>query len=405
MLSISIKPEYQQRRNSNSNNNNNNNGTMFVDTDDTTYLDRLEELDDILDEAEGILEGHAEYVSQSMNNRNNCISFDQEDVEEADSLFLSVDHQEQQQQQMMTMPSSTYTASSSSSSYLPEDIIMEPTPIRYDTSQVVTTYHRQPWNPNDETVDDFLQVFSSTAAASTAASASSFNQMMSNNFWSLGEEEQEEDNEDEDDINNTIKPWSFECLSRLTSMKKKKKKKEPSSGASSAVVANAAIRRVSSSSIECNQHKVEQWTERFHELLQFKQHHGHCLVPHNWKQNKKLSQWVKRQRYQHRLLQQGRHSTLTHERVVQLEEIGFAWNSHKAGWEERYQQLVDYHDVHGHCKVPCNWTENPSLGIWVKFQRRQYKLRCNGENNTLTDDRVRRLHNLGFVFDPCNTIQ
>ena len=169
--------------------------------------------------------------------------------------------------------------------------------------------------------------------------------------------------------------------------------------------------------------KVGQWQERVTELLHFRDEFGHCLVPHNWSKNRKLAQWVKRQRYQHRLLCQGRHSTLSMDRVVQLEEIGFVWNSHKAGWDDKFQQLVEFNNKYGHCNVPSTWTLNPSLAIWVKFQRRQYKVKysknrvrpvSDGDdddddddaigNNALTDERVQRLLALGFSFDPRNTL-
>ena len=169
--------------------------------------------------------------------------------------------------------------------------------------------------------------------------------------------------------------------------------------------------------------KIGQWMERVKELLHFREEFGHCLVPHNWSKNRKLAQWVKRQRYQYRLLCQGRHSTLSLDRVAQLEDIGFVWNSHKACWDDKFQQLVEFKHKYGHCNVPSTWVKNPSLAIWVKFQRRQYKVNygknINSHNsgdsiidcddaanghNTLTEERVQRLLSLGFSFDPRNTL-
>jgi Helicase associated domain len=37
-----------------------------------------------------------------------------------------------------------------------------------------------------------------------------------------------------------------------------------------------------------------QWNERFRELLQFKEEHGHLFVPHSYPPNQQLAQWVKR---------------------------------------------------------------------------------------------------------------
>lgn len=37
-----------------------------------------------------------------------------------------------------------------------------------------------------------------------------------------------------------------------------------------------------------------QWTERFQELLDFRNQHGHLFVPHSFPPNQQLAQWVKR---------------------------------------------------------------------------------------------------------------
>jgi hypothetical protein len=37
-----------------------------------------------------------------------------------------------------------------------------------------------------------------------------------------------------------------------------------------------------------------QWNQRFRELLQFKEQHGHLRVPHSYPPNPSLAQWVKR---------------------------------------------------------------------------------------------------------------
>ena len=183
---------------------------------------------------------------------------------------------------------------------------------------------------------------------------------------------------------------------------------------STASLVTSSIATSESNSNNSSAFKTEQWSKRFQELLRFREEYGHCLVPHNWCKNKKLAQWVKRQRYQHRLLEQNRHSTLTMDRVQQLEDVGFVWNSHKAGWDDKFYQLRDFGKKFGHCNVPSSWSENPSLAVWVKFQRRQYKMKMNGgsfkvsdanKNNTLTDDRIEKLLSIGFSFDPRNTME
>ena len=55
------------------------------------------------------------------------------------------------------------------------------------------------------------------------------------------------------------------------------------------------------------------------------QRFGHCRVPHGYADNRKLSWWVMNQRAQHQLIQQGRRSWLTQERIDLLNAIGFNW--------------------------------------------------------------------------------
>lgn len=75
---------------------------------------------------------------------------------------------------------------------------------------------------------------------------------------------------------------------------------------------------------------------------------------------------MKRQRHQYRAKQERKHSTLTPERQRLLEELGFVWDSHASGWEERLKELQDFKDKHGHCRVPKTYADNPQLAIWVK---------------------------------------
>jgi hypothetical protein len=108
---------------------------------------------------------------------------------------------------------------------------------------------------------------------------------------------------------------------------------------------------------------------------------------------------VKRQRYQHKLLQQGQKSTLVPSRVKALEDAGFIWDSHSALWEERLNELKAYRRVHGHCNVPSTFTANTQLSTWVKCQRRQYRLFIDGNpSSNLTDERIAALNELGFQW-------
>ena len=82
----------------------------------------------------------------------------------------------------------------------------------------------------------------------------------------------------------------------------------------------------------------EVWYERFNELAEYKKEHGNCLVPYEWKPNPKLAQWVKRQRYQYKLMKRGLHSTLSLHRYRMLEGIDFVWDVYQHTHAKQEQQ-------------------------------------------------------------------
>lgn len=146
-------------------------------------------------------------------------------------------------------------------------------------------------------------------------------------------------------------------------------------------------------------YQAGQWSEKFAELCAYKDAMGHCLVPHTFSENLPLARWVKRQRYQYKLMRDGKSSTMTEERVKALEDIGFVWDSQGAAWGERLAELRLYRTEFGHCNVPSNFSQNPQLATWVKCQRRQYKLHQEGKPSNMTPQRVRELENLGFEWE------
>ncbi len=55
-----------------------------------------------------------------------------------------------------------------------------------------------------------------------------------------------------------------------------------------------------------------------------------------------------------------------------------------------YQQLVDFHQQHGHCRIPASWQENKSLAKWV-FRQRHAEL-------TMSPERKKQLDAIGFLW-------
>lgn len=146
-------------------------------------------------------------------------------------------------------------------------------------------------------------------------------------------------------------------------------------------------------------YQAEKWHQKFQELINYKNLHGHAQVPHGYRPNPTLARWAKRQRYQYKLFQENKPSTMTDERVAALEALGFVWDSHSALWEERYNELKEFVRMAGHANVPSIHPPNPKLAIWVKCQRRQYKLLLAGEASNITQARVDLLNQLNFVWE------
>ena len=199
------------------------------------------------------------------------------------------------------------------------------------------------------------------------------------------------------------------------------------------------------------QQSVKGWELQFLRILQFKQHHGHCVVPiglvkHStgvdptgspaqhghpdaqsgagssselsMRPHDRLARWVAAQRvfYKRRCL--------SARRILRLDGVGFMWtvapgrkrrdargampagsclspgarredydDASTTSWEDRYAQLVSFRSKHGHCNVPYKSKEAGELGRWVTTQRtwRRFGL--------MPLHRQRRLDAISFVWD------
>ena len=65
----------------------------------------------------------------------------------------------------------------------------------------------------------------------------------------------------------------------------------------------------------------------------------------------------------------------------------------------RFKELDQYKREHGDTLVPQNYPDNSQLGTWVNTQRVQYKLKEGGQACRMTDERVRKLNSIGFIWD------
>jgi Helicase associated domain len=138
---------------------------------------------------------------------------------------------------------------------------------------------------------------------------------------------------------------------------------------------------------------------RFYDLLwQYKDRHGHVLVPRLC-EVPGLGDWVTDQRRQYKAMKQGQPSQMTKERRDKLLGLGFAFQvRNRPEWDARYSELVVYKEKYGDCKVPQHFKENKALGKWVAKQREQYKIMHRGQHSFLTPYRKEKLDSIGFVW-------
>lgn len=152
-----------------------------------------------------------------------------------------------------------------------------------------------------------------------------------------------------------------------------------------------------------NMHKIR-WAQRYQELIEFQQTRGHLTVIRT-PETAKLCVWIAAQRYEHRLLTEGKTSLMTPDRIQMLNKVP-DWRWAKlpkyVKWNTRYQQLLNYRDEYGHMNVPEFCTASPAgLGTFVLEQRRICAGDRTGVDRKLTNEqlteRVEKLRAIGFV--------
>lgn len=137
------------------------------------------------------------------------------------------------------------------------------------------------------------------------------------------------------------------------------------------------------------------WERRVLDLKRYHEAQGHCAIPARWSEDPGLALWVVRQRV---LRKRG---ALSGERVDRLDALGFLWSGdlrkrslEERRWSERCDQLSRYVAAHDHCSVALEDRAWPGLAAWIFRQRNAYR------RGTLSDDRVRVLETLKFVWNP-----
>jgi superfamily II DNA or RNA helicase len=129
------------------------------------------------------------------------------------------------------------------------------------------------------------------------------------------------------------------------------------------------------------------WEDFFQQLLRYKQEHDDCDVRRGSLKYRDLGNWVHGQR------RNRKDGKLSVEQIRRLDEQGFVWEKFNVSWEKMFSALKKYKRLHGDCNVPHGWPKNRRLANWVRVQR------AKKSDGTLSNERIRRLDDEGFIWD------
>ena len=120
------------------------------------------------------------------------------------------------------------------------------------------------------------------------------------------------------------------------------------------------------------------------ELEAYADENGDCNVPKEYAANPQLGSWVDNQRTCYK------NGELSDDRIERLEDLGFSWDPNQDSWDRCFKELAAYKLENGDCNVPKRF--EGGLGAWVVNQR--------SRKDSLSDDRKKRLEDLGFQWKP-----
>jgi glycerol-3-phosphate cytidylyltransferase-like family protein len=151
------------------------------------------------------------------------------------------------------------------------------------------------------------------------------------------------------------------------------------------------------------------WDDMFKLLLEFKKKHGHVKVPARYYENPKLGTWVKHRRKHYKEYKRTNGQKGDPEQMKRLESIGLVDDistgyekrrpRKNSSWDDMINQLLEFKQKHGHCKVSRACKEYGKLRTWVLNRRRDYReyKRTNGQK--VHPYWMKRLESIGLLAD------
>jgi hypothetical protein len=93
-------------------------------------------------------------------------------------------------------------------------------------------------------------------------------------------------------------------------------------------------------------------------------------------------------------------TAMTEERIRLLEAEGFIWSVVDYWWDSKFDELRNFVAQNGHGGIfkTSKGPYNP-LARWADVQRRNYRKHKAGNKSVLTEDRIKRLNAVNFVWE------
>jgi hypothetical protein len=139
----------------------------------------------------------------------------------------------------------------------------------------------------------------------------------------------------------------------------------------------------------------EKW---FAELVAYEGKHGNCNVSTVTGEDNKLGVWLSNMRHTYKKKQAGDIDPdgriLTEDQIVQLEALGVQW-SLQATFEERFEELKAFNDVHGRCPIDAD-EGHEQLYKWLNNTREAYK-KGKSSKRKLSDEQRKQFAKIGLV--------
>ena len=141
----------------------------------------------------------------------------------------------------------------------------------------------------------------------------------------------------------------------------------------------------------------EEWNLHYQQLQQYIAAHGPSTTPKLKKTHPKLANWLNTQHRQMTFKARGEKSRLDDDKYNKLKALG--WNFRQlVNWDDRFKELQDYYQKHGHFEAAGIATENPDLASWVTVQRKQYAKFQEQKKSSMTLERIDKLNSINFPW-------